>query len=89
MNILKVNVYEVNGFTVCTKSEENLHQYLEDVPLADMLAKEYKGERYIVAMGKEFEKTPCKELRHMKINQLFDSQQDATNFLQKISAVTV
>jgi len=80
MEIKEVEVYQVNGYIVCTKTEEDLTKYLSDVPLADYLVKSYLGKYFVIAIGSEFKQEKCKELRHMKINALYSTEEEAKLF---------
>ena len=79
MRVEKVSVYDVNGFLVCEKGEGELDKYLEDVPSFYIQNKDYLGERFVLAVGKEFTTHKCKELRHMKINELYHTEDLALN----------
>ena len=84
MRIVRVKLYEVNGYEVCSLTKENLEEYLSDVPNKEDLDIKNKGFKYVMGVGKEFtQQEPCKELRHMKINILFNSEEDILNRLYK------
>jgi len=76
LRVEKVKVYDVRGFLVCAKEEEDLELYLSDVPKEMIENQDYLGEKYVLAMGNEFTKDMCKELRHMKVNRLFDTEEE-------------
>lgn len=76
MNIKRVKVYDVNGYKVCAESEKELEKYLSDVPSNLIGNKDYIGDKFVLAIGKEFKKDKCKELEHMKINKLFETVEE-------------
>lgn len=81
MRVLKIKVLEVNGYDVCGKDENEIMFYLNDIPDESIETFRRKGSYYVIAMGNEFVKEGCKELRHMKLNQLFNSKEEAEIYL--------
>ena len=75
MRIEKVNVYLVNGLEVLAKTEEDLNEYLAE---SEVSTKEYLGVKQVKAVGREFIDTNVKELRHMKINVLYEVEEETT-----------
>lgn len=83
----KVRVYDVNGYMVCVKedgSEQELNRYLEEVPEELIKNRDYIGESYVVLTKVEAEGFTVKELQHMKINKLFNTDTMAELFKMAI-----
>lgn len=81
MRVEKVELYKVNGYDICTKSLKDMENYLSDVPKDSIETKEYVGEGYIVAIGKEFKRDKCKEVRHLKFNNVYETKDEAESFI--------
>jgi len=77
VEIEQVEVYEVNGYLVCTKEHKDLKEYLSDIPEEYYHKAKYMGLHYVIACGKEFVSKRCMELRHMKFNVLYKTEEMA------------
>lgn len=74
-NIKKVEVYDVNGYMVCTDNKKELENYLSDVPEEKIMNKDYVDTFYVVLTEKEDNNFKCKELYHLKFNQLYETRE--------------
>lgn len=73
-----VKVFDVNSYEVCAVGEKELEEYLVDVLESHILNKDYKREASIILTEQEYGSGfTCKELRHMKINRLFQNRDEA------------
>lgn len=77
MKVIRVELYDVNGYKVCATERKELEKYLMDVPSEMIQNIDYEGKVYVNALGREFQKEGCKELQHMKINKLFLTEEEA------------
>lgn len=68
----QVGVYKVKGYLILAKSRNNLEEYLKEVrEYGDI---EYLYDKYIILVGKEKKDFRCKEMEHLKINELYDTE---------------
>lgn len=75
--IEKVELYNVNGYTLCAIAKKDMEEYLEDVPEQYIKNKDYEGKGCIILTEKEVEGFYCKEIDHMKINRIFRTEEEA------------
>lgn len=75
--VQRVEIYDVNGYTVCAKDVESLEVYLSDLPKGYIKNKDYDKESYVILTELEYLNFSCKELQHMKINRLFTTEESA------------
>lgn len=73
----KVEIYNVNGYEVCAKDRVRLDEYLRDVPKKYIKNIDYVGDSNVILVGEDGTNFKCKELRHLKINELFDKKNKA------------
>jgi len=77
MVVERVEVYDVNGYLVCAKEHKDLKDYLSDIPREYYHMARYLGMHYVIGCGDEFITKRCIELRHMKYNMIFHSEDSA------------
>lgn len=75
--IEKVEVYDVNGYKLCAKSNADVDKYLEDVPTEYVKNKDYIKEGFVILTEREVEGFYCKELEHLKINRILTTEEEA------------
>lgn len=83
--IQRVEIYDVNGYTVCARGAGELDKYLNDVPTKYILNKDYIKDAYIVLTENEYVNFNCVELEHIKINKVSDTEDEAMLLREKVT----